>query len=93
MSHGGWLVALALVSTVTAIILFFTGLALVGPSVAAILSVLEPVVTIGLAAAVFSESLSGGQLAGGALVLAAVLVVQWPARRAQLSGRVPEPAL
>ena len=68
-------------STVAAILLFFAGLARVGPSVAAILSVLEPVVTIGLAAAVFSESLSTGQLLGGALVLAAVLVVQWPVRR------------
>ncbi len=46
----GWLVALALVSTVGAIVLFFAGLARVGPSVASILSVLEPVVTVGLAA-------------------------------------------
>ena len=77
----GWLVAVALVSTVGAIILFFAGLARVGPSVASILSVLEPVVTIGLAAVIFGESLSRAQLAGGALVLAAVVVVQWPARR------------
>lgn len=76
----GWLTTLALVSTVTAIILFFAGLALVGPSVAAILSVLEPLVTIGLAAVVFSESMSQVQLLGGALVLGAVLVVQWPTR-------------
>ena len=75
-----WLVTLALVSTVGAIILFFAGLALVGPSVASILSILEPVVTVGLAAAVFSESLSDGQLLGGALVLGAVVVVQWPRR-------------
>ena len=75
-----WLVTLALVSTVAAIVLFFSGLARVGPSVASILSVLEPVVTVGLAAAVFGESLSAGQLLGGALVLAAVLVVQWPTR-------------
>jgi drug/metabolite transporter (DMT)-like permease len=77
----GWLVAVALVSTVGAIILFFAGLARVGPSVTSILSVLEPLVTIGLAAAIFGESLSRGQLGGSALVLAAVLVVQWPARR------------
>jgi drug/metabolite transporter (DMT)-like permease len=76
----GWLATLALVSTVLAIILFFAGLALVGPSVAAILSVLEPLVTIGLAAVVFGESMSAVQLLGGALVLAAVLVVQWRAR-------------
>ena len=66
----GWLVTLALVSTVGAIIFFFAGLARVGPSVASILSILEPVVTVGLAAAVFGESLSTGQLLGGGLVLA-----------------------
>ena len=78
-----WLVTLALVSTVGAIILFFAGLARVGPSVASILSILEPVVTVGLAAAVFSESLSTGQLLGGVLVLGAVVVVQWPRSRVQ----------
>ena len=71
---------LALVSTVGAILLFFAGLARVGPSVAAILSVLEPVVTAVGAAVVFGETLTGGQLLGGFLVLAAVVIVQWPAR-------------
>ena len=79
----GWLVTLALVSTVAAILLFFAGLARVGPSAASILSILESVVTIALAAAVFGESLSVSQLLGGALVLAAVLVVQWPVRPAR----------
>jgi drug/metabolite transporter (DMT)-like permease len=82
----GWLLALSLVSTVAAIVLFFAGLARVGPSVASILSVLEPVVTVGLAAAVFGESLSGGQLLGGVLVLVAVVVIQWP-DRAEKSAR------
>ena len=41
-----WLGALALVSTVGAILLFFAGMARVGPSVASILSILEPVVTV-----------------------------------------------
>jgi drug/metabolite transporter (DMT)-like permease len=75
-----WLGVLALVSTVAAILLFFAGLARVGPSVAAILSILEPVVTAVGAAAVFGETLTGGQLLGGFLVLAAVVIVQWPAR-------------
>ena len=77
-----WLAALALVSTVVPILLFFAGLARVGPSVAAILSILEPVVTVVGAASLFGESLTAAQLLGGALVLAAVLVVQWPTRRA-----------
>jgi drug/metabolite transporter (DMT)-like permease len=76
----GWLGAIALVSTVGAILLFFAGLARVGPSAAAILSVLEPVVTVALAAATFGESLAAVQLGGGALVLAAVVIMQWPHR-------------
>ena len=55
----GWLAAIALVSTVGAVIAFFAGLERVGPSAAAILSTLEPVVTVGLAAAAFGESLAG----------------------------------
>src|SRR5215203_364147 len=78
----GWIGAIALVSTVGAILTFFAGLARVGPSTAAILSVFEPVVTVALAAVVFGESLALVQLSGGALVLAAVVVVQWPGRAA-----------
>jgi drug/metabolite transporter (DMT)-like permease len=76
----GWLSALALVSTVAAITLFFAGLRRVGPTAAAILSTVEPVVTVALAFAVFGESLGPAQLAGGALVLAAALAVRAPAR-------------
>jgi len=76
----GWLGAIALVSTVGAVGLFFAGLQRVGPTAASILSTLEPVVTVGLAFIVFSESLGPVQLAGGVLVLAAVLAVRTPAR-------------
>ncbi|GAB2647576.1 hypothetical protein GCM10009743_23790 [Kribbella swartbergensis] len=86
-----WLAALALVSTVGAILLFFAGMARVGPSVASILSILEPVVTVVAAAAVFGETLSVTQWLGGSLVLAAVLVVQWP-RRQSLPGLSPASA-
>jgi len=74
-----WLALIAAVSTVAAILLFFAGLARVGPSVTALLSIIEPVVTVTGAALVFSESLSAQQMLGGALVLGTVLVVQWPA--------------
>jgi drug/metabolite transporter (DMT)-like permease len=72
----GWLVCLAAVSTVGAITMFFAGLSRVGPTSASILSTVEPLVTVALASLVFAERLSGGQLAGGALVLAAVLVLR-----------------
>jgi drug/metabolite transporter (DMT)-like permease len=71
-----WLACLAGVSTVASIALFFAGLRRVGPSTAAILSTIEPVVTVGLAFVVFGEQLGPVQLAGGALVLTAVLVLQ-----------------
>src|SRR4051812_27597782 len=79
----GWLACLAGISTVGAIAMFFAGLRRVGPSAASILSTIEPVVTVGLAAAVFAERLGAVQLAGGALVLAAVVVLRatvsaWP---------------
>jgi drug/metabolite transporter (DMT)-like permease len=71
-----WLSGIAVVSTVGAILLFFSGLRRVGPTSASILSTFEPVVTVGLAFLVFSESLGPAQLAGGALVLAAALTVR-----------------
>jgi drug/metabolite transporter (DMT)-like permease len=71
----GWLAALALVSTVAAVSLFFAGLRRVGPTSASILSTAEPVVTVLLAFLVFGELLGPLQLLGGALVLGAVLVL------------------
>jgi drug/metabolite transporter (DMT)-like permease len=77
-----WLVLMALVSTVVAVSAFFAGLRRVGPSEASILSTFEPVVTVVLAFVVLGERLTPPQLAGGVLVLAAVIVLQLPARRA-----------
>jgi drug/metabolite transporter (DMT)-like permease len=74
----GWLGGLAAVSTVAAIALFFAGLRSAGPTAASILSTLEPVVTVALAFVAFGESLGGAQLAGGVLVLMAVLAVRNP---------------
>src|SRR3954454_1101622 len=71
----GWLVCLGGVSPVAAISLFFAGLRRVGPTAASILSTVEPVVTVALAAVVFGELLSPVQILGGALVIAAVPVL------------------
>jgi drug/metabolite transporter (DMT)-like permease len=87
-----WLLLLVGISTVAAILLFFAGLSRVGPTVASLLSVLEPVVTVVAAALVFSESLTATQAFGGALVLAAVVVVQWPtAATTGVVASAPEP--
>jgi drug/metabolite transporter (DMT)-like permease len=86
----GWLACLAVVSTVGAVSMFFAGLARVGPTSASILSMLEPVVTVALAYAVFGELLGPAQVVGGALVLAAVPVLN--ARRPLGSRRLAEVA-
>jgi drug/metabolite transporter (DMT)-like permease len=72
----GWLACLAVVSTVGSISLFFAGLRRVGPTTASILATVEPLVTVLLAVLVLGEALGAVQLAGGALVLTAVLVLQ-----------------
>ena len=87
-----WLVLIALVSTVVAVSAFFAGLRRVGPSEAAILSTFEPPVTVALAFAALGERLSVVQLAGGALVLAAVVLLQLPTRRAAARALVEAPA-
>ncbi|MET8910639.1 DMT family transporter [Micromonospora sp. NPDC004551] len=71
-----WLACIAVVSTVVAMLAFFAGLKRTGPSTAAILSTFEPVVTAALATLTLGETLTPMQLAGGALVLASVAVLQ-----------------
>jgi drug/metabolite transporter (DMT)-like permease len=71
----GWVACLALVSTVAAISFFFAGLERVGPTTASILATVEPLVTVLLAFLVFGEVLTALQVAGGILVLAAVLLL------------------
>jgi drug/metabolite transporter (DMT)-like permease len=84
-----WLTAIAIVSTVTPIALFFAGLRRVGPSTASILSTLEPLTTVALAFVVFGETLSAVQVAGAALVLGAAIALQ---RRPRGPDPVPVPA-
>jgi drug/metabolite transporter (DMT)-like permease len=72
----GWLACLTLLSTVVPVSAFLAGLPLVGPATASIVSTAEPVVTVTLAAAVLGEALRPAELAGGALVLGAVVVLQ-----------------
>jgi drug/metabolite transporter (DMT)-like permease len=71
-----WLACIAVVSTVVAMLAFFAGLKRTGPSTVAILSTFEPVVTTALAALALGESLTPVQLAGGALVLSSIALLQ-----------------
>lgn len=81
-----WLALAAVVSTVSAILLFFGGLSRVGPSAAAILSTLEPPVTVSAAFLAFGEGLGAVQLLGAAAVLGAAVIVNLPVGRAVASG-------
>ena len=76
-SAAGWgaIAALALVSTVVAIVAFFAGLERIGPAEASTVSTLEPLVTVGLAAVVLGEAITLGQILGGTMILVAVLVL------------------
>ncbi len=84
-SSVGWLAMLGMIvfSTIIAITTFLAGLEIVGPTNAAMLSTLEPVVTVLLAAWLFGERLSPLTLLGGGLILAAVIALT----RAELKNR------
>ncbi|MCW2779282.1 MAG: protein of unknown function transrane [Frankiales bacterium] len=69
------LVAVALVGTVVAVTAFFAALERLGPGDTAVVSTAEPVVSVSVAAAVLGERLGAVQVAGGALVLVAVVVL------------------
>lgn len=90
----GWMAiaALALVSTVAAIALFFAGLPRIGPTNASTLSTLEPAVSVALAAAVLGEQITLMKVAGGALILTAVLVIARAQAREGREARASEGA-
>jgi drug/metabolite transporter (DMT)-like permease len=75
LTWSGWaaVLAMAVVSTVVAVLTFLAGLARLGPTDTATVSTLEPVVTLGLAATLLGETLAPLQLVGGACILAGVV--------------------
>jgi drug/metabolite transporter (DMT)-like permease len=76
--------AFALLGTTIPVLTFILGLRLVGPSRAAILSTFEPASTVLLAVIILGELASPLQYAGGALIIASVLVLEgsgWLASR------------
>jgi drug/metabolite transporter (DMT)-like permease len=76
VSPGVWLAVLgiSLISTVVALRAFMAGLARIGPSRAAVLSSLEVVFILALAASLLGEPLTPRLLLGAALILSAVLL-------------------
>jgi drug/metabolite transporter (DMT)-like permease len=73
---GWWTMAgVVVVATIIPVSTFLGGLKLVGPTEASMLSTLEPVVTVVLAAWIYGEMLRPLSLLGGGLILAAVLLL------------------
>jgi drug/metabolite transporter (DMT)-like permease len=73
----GWLniAGIVLVATVIPVVTFLAGLERIGPTNASMLSTLEPVVTVLLAAWIFGEVLKPVVLLGGGLILIAVILL------------------
>ena len=76
-TNSGWFAmgSIVLVATVIPVVTFLAGLDRVGPTNASMLSTLEPVVTVFLAAWLFQERLTVIALLGGGLILIAVIML------------------
>lgn len=81
------IVAMALVSTILSMTAFLAGMALIGPSRAAVLSSLEVIVTLAFAFWLLGERLSTGQWAGAFLILGAVAFQNLGALRRAMAKR------
>lgn len=76
-----WMAIVAIAAlTAVAVTTFLVGIRHVGPSQASIISTLEPVITLCLGVSLLSESVSAGQLLGGAMVLCAVVLLAMRSR-------------
>lgn len=76
-SPSGWLVILGIIfiSTIIPVTAFLAGLDRIGPTNAAMLSTIEPIVTVLLATWLFGDQLQPIVLVGGGLILAAVVLL------------------
>jgi drug/metabolite transporter (DMT)-like permease len=76
-TSSGWIhiAGIVLVATVIPVATFLAGLERIGPTNSAMLSTLEPVVTVLLAARLFGEKLAWIVLVGGGLILVAVVLL------------------
>lgn len=84
-----WAATLGLVATAFALTAFFSGMAMIGPASASIISCVEPVATVAIGVALFNDRLGALQLLGGLAVVAAVVLLQRrpQARQDQIGGQ------
>lgn len=76
-----WVIPMALLSTVVALSLLMVGARLAGPSIAAVVSCLEPVVSVIIGATALDDPFGPPQALGAASVVAAVVILSWRRRR------------
>jgi drug/metabolite transporter (DMT)-like permease len=97
LSHGGprmpgspatwiYLALLSLVSTVIAFSALMAGLRVLGSVRTSIVSTIEPFFTMMLGVVFLSEPMTGNIIAGGVLIAAAVLLLQWTERNREMTG-------
>jgi drug/metabolite transporter (DMT)-like permease len=85
--YGWWgILGLVLFSTIIAINTFFAGMKLVGSTNTSIISMIEPVVTVVLAAVFLNERLNIIQYFGGGLILAGALLVIYQSTNTKREG-------
>jgi len=87
----GFLLVFAVVSMLAPFSFYFAGLQHLEPTRAIVVSCLEPVFSIVIAAVALAETMRSVQLAGIVLVLGAIVVVQLPDRAATEEAPVVEP--
>jgi drug/metabolite transporter (DMT)-like permease len=75
------LVGVGIISTAIALQTFYAGARRIGAAQASLVSTVEPIYTIVLAAILFGERLTPVQLVGGALVIIGVVIAQTGVRR------------
>src|SRR6266540_35520 len=85
-TNSGWvdIIGIVLVATVIPVVTFLAGLERIGPTNAAMLSTLEPVVTVLLAGWIFGEILKPIVILGGGLILVAVILLTRGEMRAMM---------
>jgi drug/metabolite transporter (DMT)-like permease len=86
------LVGLVLISSVLPLAWLWLGIAKIGAPTASIVASVEPAITVTLGALLLGEHLADLQLAGGALVVGAVVVLNARVREREPAPEVPAPA-
>lgn len=88
--HAGWiLLGMVLFNTILPLVAFLGGLVRIGPTVASLISTLEPVFTVLMAAVFLGERLGQLDIFGGVMVLAAAMLVNLRPVRPGSGAKIP----